>query len=77
MSITYRHQPGLSPAMQCKYYDVLLSYISMWKMDITCPPAELVDDDGKVKYFLRVYRGGGFELFRNFESEMVRHRYLL
>ncbi|KAI0283044.1 hypothetical protein BGY98DRAFT_952691 [Russula aff. rugulosa BPL654] len=55
----------LSPAMQ--YCDVVLSCSSMWKMGITWPPAEPVGD-GKVKYFLRVHPGGGFE---HFESEMV------
>ncbi|KAI0302176.1 hypothetical protein BC826DRAFT_502836 [Russula brevipes] len=55
----------LAPSMQ--YCDVVLSCSSMWKMGITWPPAESIGD-GKVKYFLRVHPGGGFE---HFESEMV------
>ncbi|KAH9001135.1 hypothetical protein EDB92DRAFT_1824976 [Lactarius akahatsu] len=55
----------LAPSMQ--YCDVILSCAPMWKMGITWPPAEALGD-GKVKYFLRVHPGGGFE---HFESEMV------
>jgi len=55
----------LAPSMQ--YCDVILSCTPMWKMGITWPPAEAIGD-GKVKYFLRVHPGGGFE---HFESEMV------
>lgn len=55
----------LAPAMQ--YVDVTLSCSDMWKMGVTWPPAETLED-GKVKYFLRVHPGGGFE---HFETEMV------
>jgi hypothetical protein len=55
----------LAPSMQ--YCDVVLSCSTMWKLGITWPPAESIGD-GKVKYFLRVHPGGGFE---HFESEMV------
>ncbi|TFY78344.1 hypothetical protein EWM64_g5668 [Hericium alpestre] len=55
----------LAPSMQ--YCDVVLSCSPMWKMGITWPPAEVLEE-GKVKYFLRVHPGGGFE---HFESEMV------
>lgn len=55
----------LAPAMQ--YVDVTLTCSDMWKMGVTWPPAEILED-GKVKYFLRVHPGGGFE---HFETEMV------
>ncbi|KAH9966801.1 hypothetical protein BC827DRAFT_1178475 [Russula dissimulans] len=55
----------LAPNMQ--YCDVVLSCSPFWKMGITWPPAEPIGD-GKLKYFLRVHPGGGFE---HFESEMV------
>lgn len=55
----------LAPAVQ--YVDVTLSCSDMWKMGVTWPPAEILED-GKVKYFLRVHPGGGFE---HFETEMV------
>ncbi|KAI0065379.1 hypothetical protein BV25DRAFT_1821776 [Artomyces pyxidatus] len=55
----------LAPTMQ--YCDVTLSCSPFWKMGITWPPAETLEE-GKVKYFLRVHPGGGFE---HFETEMV------
>ncbi|KAI0054132.1 hypothetical protein FA95DRAFT_1551939 [Auriscalpium vulgare] len=55
----------LAPATQ--YCDVTLSCSPFWKMGITWPPAETIED-GKVKYFLRVHPGGPFE---HFETEMV------
>ncbi|THH08658.1 hypothetical protein EW146_g8924 [Bondarzewia mesenterica] len=55
----------LAPSVQ--YCDVTLSCSPMWKLGLTWPQAEAVDE-GKVKYFLRVHPGGGFE---HFETEMV------
>ncbi|TFY72650.1 hypothetical protein EVG20_g325 [Dentipellis fragilis] len=55
----------LAPTMQ--YCDVTLSCSPMWKMGLTWPPAETIEE-GKVKYFLRVHPGGGFE---HFENQMV------
>lgn len=49
--------------------DVFLTFSSLWKLGMTWPPAEIVQDaDNKVKYFLRVNPGGALE---HFESEMV------
>lgn len=55
----------LAPTMQ--YCEIILSCTPMWSLGITWPPAEHLED-GKVKYFLRVHPGGGFE---HFETEMV------
>ncbi|KAI0322217.1 hypothetical protein OF83DRAFT_1167742 [Amylostereum chailletii] len=55
----------LAPAMQ--YCDLTLTCSPMWKLGITWPRAEPLEE-GKVKYFLRVHPGGGFE---HFETEMV------
>jgi len=50
-----------------QYCDVILSHSPLWKLGITWPPAEKVEET-KVKYFLRAHPGGALE---HFESEMV------
>ncbi|KZT26541.1 hypothetical protein NEOLEDRAFT_227860 [Neolentinus lepideus HHB14362 ss-1] len=59
------HLSLLPPAQQ--YCDVYLTFSQYWKMGLTWPPAESVEDN-KVKYFLRVHPGGAME---HFESMMV------
>ncbi|KDQ60938.1 hypothetical protein JAAARDRAFT_31933 [Jaapia argillacea MUCL 33604] len=59
------HLSILPPAQQ--YCDVSLTFSPYWKMGMTWPPAEAVDEN-KVKYFLRVHPGGAME---HFESMMV------
>ena len=55
----------LAPTMH--YCDLHLTCSPMWKMGVTWPLAEFVEE-GKVKYFVRVHPGGGFE---HFETEIV------
>ena len=55
----------IAPSTQ--YCEVTLQCAPMWTMGITWPTAETLEE-GKVKYFLRVHPGGGFE---HFETEMV------
>jgi hypothetical protein len=59
------HLSILAPAQQ--YCDVILSINPLWKLALTWPPAESINEH-KVKYFLRVHPGGALE---HFESEMV------
>ncbi|KAG1772744.1 hypothetical protein EDD22DRAFT_859906 [Suillus occidentalis] len=59
------HLSILSPAQQ--YCDVILSVNPLWRLELTWPPAQPVNET-KVKYFLRVHPGGALE---HFESEMV------
>ncbi|TFK54760.1 hypothetical protein OE88DRAFT_955577 [Heliocybe sulcata] len=59
------HLSLLPPAQQ--YCDVYLTFSQYWKMGLTWPPAEMVEDN-KIKYFLRVHPGGAME---HFESMMV------
>ncbi|EPQ58016.1 hypothetical protein GLOTRDRAFT_56560 [Gloeophyllum trabeum ATCC 11539] len=59
------HLSLLPPAQQ--YCDVYLTFSQFWKMGLTWPPAETVEDN-KIKYFLRVHPGGAME---HFESMMV------
>jgi hypothetical protein len=60
------HLSILPPAQQ--YCDVFLSFSPFWKLGITWPPAEVLPDNNRVKYFLRVNPGGAME---HFETEMV------
>jgi hypothetical protein len=59
------HLSILTPAVQ--YCDVILSHSPLWKLGMTWPPAEKVEEN-KVKYFIRAHPGGALE---HFESEMV------
>ncbi|KAG2157169.1 hypothetical protein DEU56DRAFT_921120 [Suillus clintonianus] len=59
------HLSILSPTLE--YCDVILSINPLWRLELTWPPAQPVNET-KVKYFLRVHPGGALE---HFESEMV------
>jgi hypothetical protein len=63
---TAKFHLSLIPPIQ-QYCEVTLAASPYWKMGITWPPAETIEDN-KVKYFLRVHPGGGLE---HFQSEMV------
>lgn len=59
------HLTVMSPQQQ--YCDISLSLAPMWKLGVTWPPAEPINES-KVKYFLRVHPGGALE---HFESDIV------
>jgi len=59
------HLSLLAPTQQ--YCDVTLSFSPLWKIGVTWPPPEQIDDN-KVKYFLRVHPGGAVE---HFESNLT------
>jgi len=59
------HLSVFSPTLQ--YCDVTLSFSPLWKLGMTWPPAEAVEDN-RYKFFLRVHPGGALE---HFETEMV------
>ncbi|KZT09488.1 uncharacterized protein LAESUDRAFT_756445 [Laetiporus sulphureus 93-53] len=59
------HLSILAPVQQ--YCDVTLAFAPFWKLAVTWPPAEPIEDQ-KVKYFLRVHPGGALE---HFESETI------
>jgi len=59
------HLSILSPGQQ--YCDITLAFSPMWKLGVTWPPAEPLEDN-KVKFFLRVHPGGALE---HFESATV------
>jgi hypothetical protein len=59
------HLSILTPAVQ--YCDVILSHSPLWKLGMTWPPAEKVEEN-KVKYFIRAHPGGALE---HFESASV------
>lgn len=54
------HLSLLAPAQQ--YVDVMLSLSPLWKLGVSWPPAEPVDES-KYKYFVRVHPGGAMEHF--------------
>jgi len=57
------HLSLLAPTQQ--YVDIMLSLSPYWKLGVTWPPAEPVDEN-KFKYFVRVHPGGAME---HFETE--------
>ncbi|EPS98569.1 hypothetical protein FOMPIDRAFT_1165241 [Fomitopsis schrenkii] len=54
------HLSLLAPSQQ--YVDVVLSLSPLWKLGVSWPPAEPVDES-KYKYFVRVHPGGAMEHF--------------
>lgn len=59
------HLSIIPPAKQ--YCDVVLTSSPYWKLGMTWPPAETIEEN-KVKYFLQVHPGGGLE---HFQTEIV------
>lgn len=57
------HLSLLAPMQQ--YVDIVLSLSPYWKLGVTWPPAEPLDES-KFKYFVRVHPGGAME---HFETE--------
>lgn len=54
------HLAILAPTSQ--YCDITLQFSSLWKIGLTWPMAEVLEEN-KVKYFLRVHPGGALEHF--------------
>ncbi|KAH9900974.1 hypothetical protein C8Q73DRAFT_742685 [Cubamyces lactineus] len=54
-------------APQQQYCEVILSFSPFWRLGVSWPPAEPVEEN-KVKYFLRVHPGGALE---HFETEIT------
>jgi hypothetical protein len=54
-------------APETQFCDIILSFSPLWKIGMTWPPAEMLEES-KVKYFVRVNPGGALE---HFDSEMV------